>query len=174
MEQSPHSQVAAAIYNCKGGDEFVQERKGLSFGVRKVCSPYYGDGEDGEEYAGLDLTSLDERSLGLAKGVVVKEVIDGVDIDSRDARSLSYPLPDMSGKDIGKYLEYSELELIAADSDDVDYESLSEEEKARYSEFGDAWIKKLESEGPTALMPVPVPLPGPVPVALAPQPDKVI
>jgi hypothetical protein len=56
MEQSPHSQVAAAIYNCKGGDEFVQERKGLSFGVRKVCEPYYGDEEDGEEYTGLDLT----------------------------------------------------------------------------------------------------------------------
>ena len=120
MEQLPHFQVAAAIYNCKGGDEFVQERKGLSFGVRKVCNPYYGDGEDGEEYTGLDLTSLNASPLGVAKGVLVKEVIDGVDIDSRDATSLSYPLPDMSDKDIGKYLEYSELELIAADPEDDD------------------------------------------------------
>jgi len=39
-----------------------------------------------------------------------------------DARSLGYPLPDMnmSDRDIGKYLDYSELELIAADPDDVD------------------------------------------------------
>ena len=174
MEQSPHSQVAAAIYNCKGGDEFVQERKGLSFGVRKIREPYYGDGENGEEYTGLDLTALNERPLGFATGVVVKEVIDGVDIDSRDARSLKYPLPDMSDRDIGKYLDYSELELIAADPDDVDYENLLEEGKAWYSEFGDAWIKKLEGEGPPALLPVTVPLPGPVPVALAPQPDEVI
>ena len=63
--------------------------------------------------------------------------------------------------------------MIAADPDDVDYENQSEEEKSRYSEFGDAWIKKLEGEGPPALLPVPVPLPGPVPVALAPQPGEV-
>ena len=106
--------------------------------------------------------------MELAKGVVVKEVIDGVDIDSRDAKSLRYPLLDMSDRDIGKYLDYSELELIAADPDDVDYENLLEEEKARYNGFGDAWIKKLEGEGPPALLPVPVP------VVLAPQPDEVI
>ena len=105
---------------------------------------------------------------------MVKEVIDGVDIDSRDARSLRYPLPDLSDRDIGEYLDYSELELIAADPDDVDYNNLSEDKKARYMEFGDAWIKELDSEGPPALLPVPVPLPGPVPVALAPQPDEVI
>ena len=38
-----HSQVAAAMHNCKGGDEFVQERKGLGFGVQKVYKPYYGE-----------------------------------------------------------------------------------------------------------------------------------
>ena len=57
------------------------------------------------------------------------------------------------------------------------YDTLSEEEQARYNDFGDAWIKKLTSEGPPAL-PVPVPailsaLPGPVPVA-APEPDELI
>ena len=61
--------------------------------------------------------------------------------------------------------------------DDVDYDNLSEEEKARYNEFGDAWIKKMASEGPQPLA-VPVPailpaLPGPVPVS-APQPDELI
>ena len=62
-----HAQVADAIYNCEGGDEFVKEWKGLSFGVRKVCEPYYKDGNDGKGYTGLDLTSLDERELGRAK-----------------------------------------------------------------------------------------------------------
>ena len=38
----------------------------------------------------------------------------------------------MSDRDIGKYLDYSELELIATDPDDVDYDNLLEEEKARY------------------------------------------
>ena len=31
-----HAQVAAAIYACNGGNEFVQARNGLSMGVRKV------------------------------------------------------------------------------------------------------------------------------------------
>ena len=69
------------------------------------------------------------------------------------------------------------MELIAAARDDdkegeineLLYDNLSEKEQARYNDFGDAWIKKLGSEGPPAL-PVPVPavlpaLPGPVPVA---------
>ena len=66
------------------------------------------------------------------------------------------------------------IHRLGFDPEDDGYGNLSEEEKARYSEFGDAWIKKLVGEGPPALLPVPVPLPGPVPVALAPQPDKVI
>ena len=123
MDQSPHSQVAAAIHNCKGGDEFVQERKGLSFGLQKVCEPYYGEAEDGEEYTGLDLTSLNDRPLGVAKWVMITEMIDGVEIDSRDTKSLRYPLLDMSDRDIGKYLNYTELKLIAANADDVDYEN---------------------------------------------------
>ena len=57
-----HAQVAAAIYDCKGGDDFVKERKGLSFGVRKVCRPYYGEEEDNED-TGLDLASLAPRPL---------------------------------------------------------------------------------------------------------------
>ena len=87
-------------------------------------------------------------------------------------------MPNMQDKDIGKYLTYEELDLIAGDTDDVDYENTSEGENARYKQFGDAWIKKVESEGPPVLpvpvLPVPVALPGPVPVALAPQPDEVI
>ena len=129
----------------------MKERKGMSFGVQKVCEPYYEDGDDGEGYTGLDLTSLNERVLGKAKGVVVQEVMDGINIDSSDVRSLRYPMPNMQDKDIGKYLTYEELNLIVGDTDDVDYENLSREEKARYNQFGDAWIKKVESEGPPVL-----------------------
>ena len=82
-------------------------------------------------------------------------------------------MPNMQGKDIDKYLTYEELNLIEGDTDDVDYENTSEGENARYKQFGDAWIKKVECESPPVL-PVPVALPGPVPVALAPQPDEVI
>ena len=40
-----------------GGDEFVQERNRLRFGVRKACHRDYGDWGDGG--AALDLTSLE-------------------------------------------------------------------------------------------------------------------
>mmetsp|Transcript_5106 Transcript_5106/g.8018 ORF Transcript_5106/g.8018 Transcript_5106/m.8018 type:complete len:92 (+) Transcript_5106:321-596(+) len=91
----------------------------------------------------------------------------------------------MEAHDICQYLSYEELKLIAAARDDDEegkidqllYDNLSEKEQARYNDFGDAWIKKLGSEGPPALH-VPVPallpaLPGLVPVA-APQPDELI
>ena len=52
-----HAQVAAAIYDCEGGDDFVREHKGLSFRVRRVCRPYYGGEVVGEE-GDLDLSSL--------------------------------------------------------------------------------------------------------------------
>ena len=141
-----------------------------------MCEPYWGEDDNGG-YTGLDLTSLTPRGLGVAKGVMVSEVNDGVDIDSQDAKSLRYDRPNMQGRDIGEYLSYAELELIAADPDDVNYDNLSEEEKARYNEFGDAWVKKMASGGPQPLA-VPVPailpaLPGPVPVS-APQPDELI
>ena len=45
-----HSQVAAAILDCKGGDEFAQKKNGLSFNVRKVCALYYDDGKSFLQY----------------------------------------------------------------------------------------------------------------------------
>ena len=59
--------VAAAIYACEGGDDFVREHKGLSFGVWRVCRPYYED-ESVAEQGGLDLTSLAPRELMAAQG----------------------------------------------------------------------------------------------------------
>ena len=53
----------------------MQERNGLSFGVRKACRLDYGDGEDGG--AALDLTSIEPRER-VARGVIVEEVQDGL------------------------------------------------------------------------------------------------
>ena len=97
--------------------------------------------------------------------------MDGIDIDSSDVRSLRHPVPNMQDRDIGKYLKYEELDLIAGDTDDVDCENLSEEDKARYNQFRDTLIKKVSEGHP--VLPVPV-APLHVPVALAPQPDEVI
>ena len=143
-----HAQVAAAIYSCKGGDDFVKEHKGLSFGVRKVCRPYYGEDDDGEENT-MDLTSLAPRQLSSAQGVIVEEVIEGVDVEA--AKKLKYDTPDMQDHDIGKYLSYNELDLIAGSFEDVDYDNLTTQEKERYDKFGEAWQAKLESEGPAPL-----------------------
>ena len=42
------TQVAAAIHQCNGGDDFVKERNGLSYNVRKVCQPLMDNDEDYE------------------------------------------------------------------------------------------------------------------------------
>mmetsp|Transcript_11357 Transcript_11357/g.17045 ORF Transcript_11357/g.17045 Transcript_11357/m.17045 type:complete len:101 (+) Transcript_11357:498-800(+) len=41
------TQVVAAILECNGGDDFVKEKNGLSYNVRKVCTPLM---EGDEEY----------------------------------------------------------------------------------------------------------------------------
>ena len=76
------------IYDYKGGDEFVREHKRLSFGVRRVCHPYYGENDTGEENL-LDLTSLAPcELLSDAKGAVVEVFDDGVDFDGAEGRNL--------------------------------------------------------------------------------------
>ena len=140
-----HAQVAAALFECNGGDDFVKERNGLSFGVRKVCRPYYGDNDTGEEDS-LDLSSLAPRQLADAKGVVVEEIFDGVDIDSAAVKKLKYDLPDMQQHNISEYLSYNELDLIAGDPEAVDYDNMTEEEKNRYNKFVEAWYAKCDKE----------------------------
>ena len=71
-----HAQVAAAIYDCDGGNEFVRQHKGISFGVRWVCRRYYGKNDTGEE---TDLTLLAPRELAVAKGMVMEELEDGLE-----------------------------------------------------------------------------------------------
>ena len=152
-----HSQVAAAIYDCKGGDEFVREHKGLSFGVRRVCRPYYRDNdEDTGEEDPLDLNSLAPRELANAKGVVVEEISEGVDIDSDAARDLTdvtrrlkYGVPDMREHDIGDHLSLASLRLIAGDPAAVDVGRLSEEQKQRWDAFAAAYRDECAAAGET-------------------------
>ena len=68
---------------------------------------------------------------------MVEEVIEGVDVDA--ARKLKYDVPDMRQYNIGEWLTSNELDLIAGNPDEADYNVLSDNEKARYDEFHEAW-----------------------------------
>ena len=149
-----HAQVTAAIYDCEGGDEFVQERNGLSFAVRKVCRLFYGDEYEGEEDGRdlTDLTSLVRRDeVRVPQGVIIDDVpgtAGAVDLeDGGGYTKLKYPVPDISEHDIAQYLSYGELALIAGDPEDVDYENLSDAQKTRYDKFVEAWHKKQDALG---------------------------
>ena len=140
-----HAQVAAATYNCNGGDEFVQERNGLSFGVRRVCRIDYGDEYEGDEGA-INLTSMAPRDENrVPKGVIVTELWEGaMDLEGGSDKKLKYDTPSMAAYDIAEYLSHEELALIAGDVNDANYDSLDESQKARYDKFVEAWYTKLD------------------------------
>ena len=104
-------------------------------------SAFFGNAdEDGEERAdGLDLLSLDPHLLAKAEGVVVEEIQIKANIDEGNVRRLKYGVPDMKEFDIGEYLVYNELQLIAEELGSVDYESMLDAEKDRYGAFVGAW-----------------------------------
>lgn len=133
-----HAHVAAVIYDCDGGDEFVCQHKGLSFGVRRVCRPCYGKNDIGEE---LNLTSLAPRELVAARGVMVEEFDDGVDFDG-EGRKLKYAVPDMQEHDIGQHMTFDSLHLICGDPGEVDYFDLPAAERERYNQFMEACCAK--------------------------------
>ena len=123
----------------------MRQHKGLSFGVRKVCRPYYGEDAVGEE-GDLDLSSFAPRELMAAKGVVVEEIEEGIDEEA--AAKLKYPVPDMGEHDVGEHLSFAALEMVATNLWSApDYDSLSEEEKGRYNKFAEAYISKCEARG---------------------------
>jgi len=79
------TQVSAAILQCNGGDEFAQERNGLSYGVRKVTQPLM---EDDEGYT-PDLATMEAPTRKVV-GVKVCEVIEGVDVDKMKKLSILF------------------------------------------------------------------------------------
>ena len=126
------TQVAAAILQCNGGDDFVKERNGLSYGVRKVSQPLMEGDEDYEP----DLATLEAPTRKVV-GVKVVEAIEGVDVDK--VKQLKYSLPDVTEYNIGQYLDLDELQIIAGDFGDTDYDNFTAEQKERYNKFGEAF-----------------------------------
>ena len=60
------TQVAAAIHQCNGGDDFVKERNGLSYNFRKVCQPLMDNDEDYERLSNFGSTNWEGgRSQGV-------------------------------------------------------------------------------------------------------------
>ena len=104
---------------------------GAQFWRQARVLAFFGNAdEDGEERADeLDLLSLDPRPLAKAEGVVVEEIQIGANIDEESVRRLKYGVPDMKEFDIGEYLVYNELRLIAEELRNVDYESMLDAEK---------------------------------------------
>ena len=85
-------------------------------------SVFFGNADkDGEERAdGLDLLSLDPHLLAKAEGVVVEEIQIKANIDEGNVWTLKYGVPDIKEFDIGEYLVYNELRLIAEELGSVD------------------------------------------------------
>jgi hypothetical protein len=64
-------------------------------------------------------------------GVKVCEVIEGVDVDKM--KKLKYGLPNVNEYDIGDYLDFDELQIIAGDFGDTDYDNFTDEQKEWYN-----------------------------------------
>jgi hypothetical protein len=90
-----HSQIASAIAECQGGDEFVRERGGLHCNVRKCC-----------------VTVCDNN--GNSVGVEVVSAIDPDETESNESRQLRYNPPDLNPtlESNLSAMEVSELECM--------------------------------------------------------------
>jgi len=76
------------------------------------------------------LTSIEPRER-VAKGVIVEEVQDGLDLEGGADNRLKYAVPNMEQHDISEHLTYDELAFIAGDVADADYDNLDDATKAR-------------------------------------------
>ena len=93
------------------------------------------EGDEDEDYE-PNLATLEAPTRKVV-GVKVVEVIDGVNVD--EVKQLKYPLPDVTEYNIGQYLDFDELQIIAGDVGDTDYDNFTEEQKERYNKFGEAF-----------------------------------
>ena len=80
------------------------------------------------------MTSIEPRER-VARGVIVEEMLEGLDLEGQADKKLKYALPNMEQHDISEYLTYDELAFIAGDVDDADYDNFDDETKARYDKF---------------------------------------
>jgi hypothetical protein len=101
----------------------------------------------GEEGGQFDFETAGNQSTRKPVGVIVnEEAVGSVDLDGNDDKKMKYDTPDMSQYNIGDYLNFDELELIAAtEMDDDFFNNSSEEVKERYSKYVEAWHSHMDS-----------------------------
>ena len=119
----------------------MQEGNGLSYGVRRVCTLLMEGGEDHTR----NLATMEAPTRKVV-GVKVCEVFEGVDVDKM--KKLKYAVPNIDEYDIGKYLDFDELQIIAGDVGDTNYDNFTDEQKGRYNKFGKAFEDKCALEYP--------------------------
>jgi len=84
--------------------------------------------ENDEDYT-RNLATMDAPETRKVVGVKVVEMIEGVDVDKM--KQLKYAVPNVSEYDIGEYLDFDELQIIAGDVGDTDYDNFTDEQKGR-------------------------------------------
>ena len=105
----------------------------MSYGVRKVTQPLM----EGDEDYTPNLATMEAPTRKVV-GVKVCNVIEGVDEDK--LKKLKYALPNVDDYDISEYLDFDELQIIAGDFDDTDYDNnFTDRQKERYNQFGKAF-----------------------------------
>jgi hypothetical protein len=107
--------------------------------------------EDDEDYT-RNLATMEAQTRKVV-GVKVCEVIEGVDVDKM--KKLKYGLPNVNEYDIGDYLDFDELQIIAGDFGDTDYDNFTDEQKERYNKFGKAFEDKIAEDYPDVIPPYP-------------------
>ena len=91
-----HHQLVCAIVDCKGGDDFVRAKNGLSFGIHKHAVPYYV----GEETVPAGVEMVTERV----------EDVNGAMMRS----GLKLVKPDITKRPMEDFLDSSELNWLYA------------------------------------------------------------
>ncbi|OEU05754.1 hypothetical protein FRACYDRAFT_258384 [Fragilariopsis cylindrus CCMP1102] len=125
-----HAQIANAIIECEGGDEFATASRSLHCGVRSVVHPVY-ENEQATEPCGVEirecLTAVDvEAKLRYKKPVVTKEYQDALNVHNED--HLYNP---------GKHLSYNLLDMFVQEMDGNEFD---------YDYYEDAFNTMVEDE----------------------------
>ena len=108
-----HHQVACAILDNKGGNEFLTSKGGCHFGVRRV----FLENETGDGVIAVDIVNDGEEETSMTQQFV----------DDREREGLKYNVPDV-GSFTEKHLEEDQLDVIM---EYLDHERASNCERGR-------------------------------------------
>jgi hypothetical protein len=125
-----HGQIANAIIECEGGDEFATASRSLHCGVRSVVHPVY-ENEQATEPCGVEirecLTAIDvEAKLRYKKPVVTKEYQDALNVHKDN--HLYNP---------GNHLSYNLLDTLVQEMDGNEFD---------YDYYEDAFKTMVDNE----------------------------